>query len=70
MAERAEQHLETARAARPPRAAVPALLPATLTRRYLRLLAGHDHEVFAPRVQTPPPGRAWRLLWASARGRF
>ncbi|MBK1669125.1 phytoene synthase [Rhodovibrio sodomensis] len=70
MAERAGDHLAKAKAAKPPRAAVPALLPATLTRRYLRLLAAHDHDVFAPKVQTPPPGRPWRLLWASVRGRF
>jgi phytoene synthase len=70
MTARAEDHLAKARAAKPPRGAVPALLPATLTRRYLGMLAAHDHDVFAPKVQTPPPGRAWRLLWASARGRF
>jgi phytoene synthase len=70
MAGRASEHLDRARAAKPPRAAVPALLPATLTRRYLRLLDAHDHDIFAPKVQTPPPGRPWQLLWASARGRF
>ncbi|MBK1697755.1 phytoene/squalene synthase family protein [Rhodovibrio salinarum] len=70
MATRAGEHLGKAKAARPPRKAVPALLPATLTRRYLSLLDAHDHDVFAPKVQTPPPGRPWRLLWANVRGRF
>ncbi|SDF73658.1 phytoene synthase [Limimonas halophila] len=70
--ERAEDHLREAEALRRrvPRDAVPALLPATLARRYLALLKRHEHDPFAPEVQRPQPGRPMRLAWAAARGRF
>ena len=69
IADRARARLDQARAARAPKAAVPALLPAVLARRYLDVLARHDHDPFAERVQMQQPGRPWRLLWASLRGR-
>jgi phytoene synthase len=70
VAERARDHLDRARAAQAPKAAVPALLPGVLARRYLDVLAANDHDPFAGPVQTQLPGRPWRLLWASLRGRY
>lgn len=70
IAARARDHLEQARAARVPKAAVPAMLPGVLARRYLDVLAKHDHDPFAEPVQRPQPSRAWRLLWASTTGRY
>ena len=72
VAARARRHLDAARALRGQvaRAARPALLPATLARGYLEVLARADHDPFAARVQMPLPGRGWRLLWASATGRI
>jgi len=52
-----------------PRALLPALLPATLTDLYLRRLARAAYDPFDALVQEPPPGRAWRLLFANLRGR-
>jgi len=72
VAQRAAEHLKAAEHGRQdiPRAAVPALFPATLARHYLRLLARHGHDPFAPEVQRPQPSRPMRLAWAAARGRF
>jgi len=72
VAQRATEHLKAAESLQRdiPRAAVPALLPVTLARHYLRLLERHDHDPFAPRVQRTQPGRPMRLTWAAARGRF
>jgi len=72
VAEHARSHLCQAEAARGalPKAAVPALLPGTLARQYLQVLARHNHDPFHPRVQLPLPGRPWRLLWAATTGRF
>ncbi len=72
VAARARDHLEQAERLRGqvPRAAVPGLLPATLARRYLKVLAKHDHDPFAERVQLALPGRPLWLLWAAARGRY
>lgn len=72
VAAQARAHLDTAAAHRNqvPRQARPALLPATLARGYLDILAKADHDPFDARVQMPLPGRAWRLLWASTTGRW
>ncbi|WP_448187697.1 phytoene/squalene synthase family protein [Azospirillum sp. sgz301742] len=72
VAEVAREHLGRARALRRevPRAAVPALLGATLADIYLGALAGADHEVMAARVQMPHPMRQLKLAWAAMRGRY
>lgn len=72
VAQRAREHLAEARAlrGRVPRAALPALLPGALARRYLGVLDRHGHDPFAARVQMTPPDRPLRLLWASTTGRF
>jgi phytoene synthase len=68
----ARQHLAAARAAAVglPRRVLPALLPATLAAADLRRIEVSGYDVFAPAVQHSPPGRIWRLLWASLRGRL
>jgi NADH dehydrogenase [ubiquinone] 1 alpha subcomplex assembly factor 6 len=72
VAREAERRIEEAeRAARGlPRAVLPALMPGSLARLYLKRLAAADHDVFAPRVQEAPPGRVWRLWAWSLVGRF
>lgn len=72
VAERARAHLGEAEGlrGRVPKQAVPALLPATLARRYLAVLARHGYDPFQNRVQMPLPGRPLRLLWAAATGRY
>ena len=55
--------------ARPPRPLLPAFLPATLARAYLRQLRRAGYDLFDSRLQELPPGRIWRLLFASLRGR-
>lgn len=69
---RAGEHLAEAATYRPrvPRRAVPALLPATLARKYAKVLARSGHDPFAPRVQMPHPSRPLALAWAAATGRF
>jgi len=56
--------------ARPPRPLLPAFLPATLARAYLRQLRRAGYDLFDSRLQEPPPWRVWRLRIASLRGRF
>jgi phytoene synthase len=72
VAERAEEHLRAARAlaARVPRQALPALLPATLASRGLATLARAGYDPFDARVQAQSPGRVWRLWWTNLRGRY
>ncbi|MBP2298485.1 phytoene/squalene synthase family protein [Azospirillum picis] len=68
----ARKHLEDARALRREvrRAAVPALLPATLADLHLGVIAREGYDVFAPRVMLSHPFRQLRLAWAAARGRY
>ncbi|HYD71312.1 phytoene/squalene synthase family protein [Azospirillum sp.] len=68
----AREHLAAARAQRRsvPRAALPALLPATLAGAHLDVIARADHDVLAPRVLMPNPFRPARLAWAAFRGRY
>ena len=72
VAARAHEHLRAARALRGQvsRAAHPALLGATLAEQALARLARAGYDPFDTRFQERPPGRAWRLAWASLRGRY
>jgi phytoene synthase len=69
---RAGEHLAEARALRPQvaKAALPALLPATLAGHYLGLLARADYDPFRPTVQGDTPGNVWRLARARLLGRY
>ncbi|ALG71515.1 phytoene synthase [Azospirillum thiophilum] len=68
----ARKHLGEARALRRqvPKAAIPALLPATLADLHLGVIAREGNDVFAPRVLLPNPFRQIRLGWAALRGRY
>jgi len=68
----ARDHLRAARAltGQVPKAARPALLGATLADQTLARLARAGYDPFADRLRDPAPGRAWRLAWASLRGRY
>jgi hypothetical protein len=46
------------------------MLLGTFAAKYLNQLEAVGYDVYAPRLQEVPPGRVWRLLWASLRGRF
>lgn len=72
VAVRAAFHLASARelAAKLPRSALPALLPAVLARADLARLARAGYDPFAPQLRTVDPWRAWRLGWAALRGHF
>ncbi|MGQ0662109.1 MAG: phytoene/squalene synthase family protein [Pseudomonadota bacterium] len=72
VAERSRVHLETARSHRRevPRAAVPALLPATLADLYLRRLEKAHFALFEPALQRPAGARAPRLMLAALAGRY
>jgi NADH dehydrogenase [ubiquinone] 1 alpha subcomplex assembly factor 6 len=65
-------HLSTARAraATVPRHALPALLPAIIAARRLKLLAEVEHNLFDTRLAQPDPRLSWRLAWAAWRGRY
>jgi phytoene synthase len=68
----AAEHLAAARrpAAKVPRAALPALLPARLADLYLKRLRRAGNDPFAAAVQAPAPGRVWRLAWGNWLGRY
>jgi NADH dehydrogenase [ubiquinone] 1 alpha subcomplex assembly factor 6 len=68
----ARSHLATGRALgrAAPRRLLPVMLLGTFAAKYLRQLEAVGFDVYAPRLQEEPPGRVWRLLWASLRGRF
>lgn len=72
IADVARRHLDEARALRRqvPKAAVPALLPATLADLHLGVIARERNDVFAPRVLLPNPFRQMKLGWAAMRGRY
>ncbi|MFQ5775208.1 MAG: phytoene/squalene synthase family protein [Kiloniellaceae bacterium] len=72
IAARATEHLGLARAGRGevPRAALPALLIATLAERELAVLRKSNFDPLRPAVQAKSPWRAWRLTWARLRGRY
>ena len=68
----ADGHLRAARRLRRqvPRAALSALLPATLASQALASLARAGYDPFDRGVQARPPGRVWRLAWANLRRRY
>ncbi len=68
----ARSHLATGRelGRTAPRRLLPVMLLGTFATRYLRQLEAVGYDIYAPRLQEVPPGRVWRLLWASLRGRF
>ena len=72
LAAAAETHLTAAlaQARGVPKAGRAALLPATLARGYLATLRRAAYDPFAVQVQQQPPGRVWRLAWASLSGRL
>jgi phytoene synthase len=53
-----------------PRRLLPVMLLGTFAAQYLRQLDAVGYDVHAPRLHDVPPGRVWRLLWASLIGRF
>lgn len=70
VAEMAQSRLAAARKARPPRAALPALLPARLARAHLRRLAAAGFDPFAGSLQQPDGWRALRIAWGAWTGRW
>ncbi len=72
MAATAREHLAAARALRAevPRAALPALLPATLADGYLRRLERNGYDVLGRSSEIAQPLRQARLAWAAWRGRY
>lgn len=70
VAEEADKLLREAATVRPSRAALPALLPATLARLHLKALkaSGYDPAAAEPRVT--PLRKQMALLWASLRGQI
>jgi len=70
VAEEAEKVLRQAEALKPTRAALPALLPATLARRHLRALKASGYDPAAAELRVTPFAKQMALLWASLRGRF
>jgi phytoene synthase len=72
VADGARGHLAAGRelGRRVPRRLLPVMLLGTLAAKYLRQLEAVNYDIYAPRLQAVPPGRVWRLLWASLRGSF
>jgi phytoene synthase len=73
LADAARAHLYAARTLRRdvPRAALPALLPASLADRYLRRMTRVGYDVFDPAAGAEPsPAATWRLAARAALGRF
>jgi phytoene synthase len=72
VADCAAAHLDAARVVRRkvPRAALPALLPATLADGYLRQLQRARYDPFAAAVQKPGPLQLARVAVNAARGRY
>ncbi len=72
LAVRAGEHLAAARAERGalPRTALPAMLLAPLAARHLAGLRDAGFDPFDSRVQSNPPGQAWRLAWGALRRRY
>lgn len=66
----AEGLLQQAMQVKPSRAALPALLPATLARLHLKALRTSDYDPAAAELRVTPLARQMTLLWASLRGRI
>jgi NADH dehydrogenase [ubiquinone] 1 alpha subcomplex assembly factor 6 len=63
-------HLARARALRPPKAALPALLPARIAAGYLRDIEAVRGNVFDPRLMARSSRTVWRLAWGAATRRY
>ncbi len=72
IAAEARRHLRQARSLRVgiPRAALPALMPATLLDGYLARLARYRYDVYHPKTNLPPLARQLRLAWKASIRRF
>jgi NADH dehydrogenase [ubiquinone] 1 alpha subcomplex assembly factor 6 len=70
IASEAEVQLRMARQVKVSRAALPALLPATLAGLSLKTLRHHNHDPVTAEAAVTPLRRQMALLWASLRGRF
>jgi phytoene synthase len=72
LADAARAHLRSARRLRHriPKAALPALLPASLADGYLRRIGSAGYDVFDPAAAVAPSAAAWRLTARAALGRF
>lgn len=72
LAGQAQSHLDAVRKtfSTPSHRSLPALLPATLARLYLRQIARPDYDPFAVREPIPAFRRQLRLIWAMARRRL
>lgn len=70
LADHAERKLAALRDMRPPRRAVPALLPAKLAMLQLRRLRRQDHDLFDYRAIEGRPFDIWRLLLTRYAGRL
>ncbi|BBK30904.1 phytoene synthase [Stella humosa] len=66
----AEARFAAARAMRPARGLLPALLPARLARVHLARLARAGHDPFAPALRRPDGLRAARIGWGAWTGRW
>ncbi len=64
------QHLVSARALRPPKAALPALLPARIAAGYLRDIEVVRGNVYDPRLMARSSRTVWRLAWGAATRRY
>jgi NADH dehydrogenase [ubiquinone] 1 alpha subcomplex assembly factor 6 len=72
IAAEARRHLREARGLRVgiPKAALPALLPATLLDGYLSRLARQRYDVYSEKIDLPPLARQLRLAWRASIRRF
>ncbi len=72
VADHAREHLHRACLPRRgvPRAAHPALYPATLAAAYLERIAAQDHDLFIRPIVLSQPYRQWRLLRSRLAGRY
>lgn len=72
LAGQAQMHLDAVGKVlpRPSRQALPALLPVTLARAYLKQIARSDYDPFAVQAPIPAFRRQSRLIWAMARRRL
>jgi len=70
IAEAAARLLQQASAIKPSRAALPALLPATLARQHLKALRASGYDPALAEQRVTPFARQMALLWASLRGRL
>jgi NADH dehydrogenase [ubiquinone] 1 alpha subcomplex assembly factor 6 len=70
IASQAEALLQVAREQKVARAALPALLPATLGGLALKALRRNGHDPVAAEIAITPLKKQMALLWASLRGRF